>query len=144
MVQKRRLKILEIIKKQNIETQEELLACLGDAGFAVTQATISRDIRELQLYKAQGRYQSPGGEKNVSALHKNIFKQSVIGLDIAQNLVVMKTLPGTASGACKVLDDMEDPSVVGTLAGDDTAFIALRDECAAAALLGALKTLLGE
>lgn len=141
MKMKRQAKILELIEEKDIETQEQLLSELTLHGYATTQATISRDIKELRIIKELG----PGGtyrystapkqlEPNLTAKLHNIFKQSVVACDYAQNIVVIKTMPGLASAACSAIDAMNLDMIVGTLAGDDTAFILMRDTAAAAAL----------
>lgn len=133
MKSQRQSKILELIAQNNIETQEQLLAALKESGFYSTQATISRDIKELRLVKEL----SPSGtyrytvQKNESANFfsrlNTIFHECVIKLDYAQNIVVIKTLPGLASAACSAVDSMDIAYVVGTIAGDDTGLIVMRD-----------------
>jgi len=139
MKRKRQERMLELITKQEINTQEGLAEALSEAGFSSTQATISRDIRELGLTKEVGpsgvyRYVAQGkttaGSVYAGRL-KAIFKESVSSVQVAQNLVVVKTLPGLASAACAAIDSMEYPGLVGTLAGDDTAFLAMEDKYAA-------------
>ena len=132
--------ILEIIAEQEIETQHQLLHALAERGIKSTQATLSRDIKELRLVKELGssgnyRYAAakPAGDDFDRRL-KKIFRESVISYDVAQNLLIIKTLPGLASAACSALDSMEVSGLVGTLAGDDTAFLALRDNESAKAL----------
>ena len=134
MKTKRQEKILEIIAEKQIETQEQLLEALKREGMHVTQATISRDIKELHLVKEQshrGRYHY------VVSVHKatfsnteklrTIFRESVTSFDSAQNIVVLKTLPGLASAACAALDSMGISVLVGSLAGDDTVLLIMRD-----------------
>jgi len=134
MKNKRQAKILEIIAERDIETQEELLSALQECGFSSTQATISRDIKELRIVKeldARGTYRYSASKSEVTATFTNrlntIFRECVTGLDYAQNIVVINTLPGLASAACSALDSMKMPQVVGTIAGDDTAFLLMRD-----------------
>ena len=134
MKSQRQAKILEIISNRNVETQEQLLAALQDEGFRGTQATISRDIKELRLIKelsASGGYRYTNSERRTAAGNdmrlRNIFKEGVTAVDLAQNLIVIKTMPGLASAACSALDSMEIPGMVGTLAGDDTAILIMRD-----------------
>jgi transcriptional regulator of arginine metabolism len=145
----RQSKIEDIIKRQAVETQEELQALLKVDGFDVTQATVSRDIKSLRIHKtltSKGtyRYALPPGpaETAFSARLRTIFRESVTNIDNAQNLTVIKTLPGMAQAACSALDAMNAPMVVGTLAGDDTAFIAMRDETAATELAEQLRAIL--
>ena len=127
MKTQRQTKILEIIAAKNIETQEQLLEELKNAGFKSTQATISRDIKELRIVKdltAMGTYRYTNGAKETagafSAKLNSIFRESVISYDFAQNIVVIKTLPSLAPAAGRAIDAMNMSSVVGTLAGDDT------------------------
>ena len=129
----RQAAILEIISDQEIKTQEELSAQLQKRGFQTTQATISRDIKELRLMKIaspSGGYQYSTPDQNRSSTYmtrlKTIFQQSVVKLDRAQNLVVLKTLVGMANAAAAAIDAMEMKDIVGTLAGDDTILIILR------------------
>ena len=137
----RQAKILELIEYHDIETQEQLLAELENCGFVTTQATISRDIKELRIIKELGpnglyRYSAAAKlpEPTSSAKLNSIFKQCVVACDHAQNIVVIKTMPGLASAACSAIDAMNFESIVGTLAGDDTAFLLLRDNSSASAL----------
>lgn len=132
--------ILEIIAQQDIETQYQLLEALAARGIKSTQATLSRDIKELRLVKELGqdgnyRYAAarPDNEDYDQRMAK-IFREGVLSYDTAQNLVVIKTLPGLAPVACSVIDNMNVSGLVGTLAGDDTAFLAMRDNEAATAL----------
>ena len=134
----RQEKIAEIIQAKDIETQNDLAAALGDAGIVSTQATISRDIREMGLTKEQGpeggyRYRAPRQSTALghSERLQTIFKESVTQVAVAQNLVVLRTLPGLAPAACSAIDGMGYPGLVGTLAGDDTAFFAMTDNDAA-------------
>jgi len=134
----RQEKILELIQAQDIETQNDLTAALRAAGIVSTQATISRDMRELGLTKEQGpeggyRYVAPrrGAVPGYSDRLRTIFKESVTSVAVAQNLLVLKTLPGLASAACSAIDGMGYPGLIGTLAGDDTAFVAMADNAVA-------------
>ena len=134
----RQEKILEIITTQEIETQNQLIDALAKEGVASTQATLSRDIRELRLVKELGangkhKYVSPseGGVMNYAERLRTIFRESVTSLACAQNIVVIKTLPGLADAACSTLDSMNIPHLVGTIAGDDTAFLAMKDNASA-------------
>ena len=147
----RQTKLAEIIVRQPVETQEDLQTLLKAEGFNVTQATISRDMKALRIYKAltdRGKYRyalpSDPPEHAFSARLRTIFRESVISINNAQNLVVIKTLSGMAQAACAALDSMNAPMVVGTLAGDDTAFIAMRSEQASKALMEKLRSVLGE
>lgn len=126
--------ILQIIMERRVETQEELLLLLRERGCSATQATISRDIRELRLVKemsGDGSYHYTESvhktDSDLTVRLKKIFRQSVTSCDVAQNLIVIKTMPGLANGACATLDNMEIPELVGTLAGDDTALLIMRN-----------------
>lgn len=128
---KRQEVILELVKKFEIETQEELAEKLNKAGFAVTQATISRDIRELKLTKIQR-----GAKQAYAALTENkfsnnnkyidILKHSFVSMDMAQNILVIKTASGTAMALATALDSLHWDEIVGTIAGDDTVMCAIR------------------
>lgn len=149
MKSQRQTKILEIIAAKDIETQEQLLQELRNAGFRSTQATISRDIKELRILKdltAMGTYRYTIGSKEPSGAFSNrlnaIFKESVISYDYAQNLVVVKTLPTLAPAAGRAIDAMNMSVVVGTLAGDDTLLIIMRDVQAAIGFCIEIKKLL--
>lgn len=150
MKTQRQAKIMEIISKTNVETQEQLLSLLREAGFSGTQATISRDIKELRIVKeltAMGTYRYTAVAKEVpgtfSARLNTIFRESVTNFDYAQNLVVIHTLPGLASAAASAVDAMHLSVVLGTLAGDDTVLVIMRDTNAAAAFCGEIKSLMG-
>lgn len=127
--------ILQIISKENIETQEELAERLRVHGIEATQATISRDIKELRLQKVlteNGRYKytAPARhfEPDIDDRLRTIFKECVISVDYAKNIVVIRTLPGLADAACSAIDAMKHDMIVGTLAGDDTALIVVRED----------------
>lgn len=135
MKSKRQIKLLEIIEKNAVETQEELAEFLRREGFDVTQATVSRDIKELRLSKtldASGRYryscQSGGGVDKTRAKLATIFRECVTSIDYARNIVVIKTLTGLASGAAAAIDAMHISHVVGTIAGDDTIMIVFKTD----------------
>ena len=149
MKSQRQAKILEIISNRNVETQEQLLAVLQKEGFRGTQATISRDIKELRIVKeltSLGTYRYTTSTSEVAGSFSNrlntIFKECVIGIDYAQNIIVVRTLPGLASAAGSAIDAMNLSLVVGTLAGDDTVMIVMRDNNAAAAFCGEIKSLI--
>lgn len=133
MKSQRQSKILELIAQHDIETQEQLLAMLEDNGCHSTQATISRDIKELRIVKElseNGSYRyvvQQNDNANILSRLDNIFHECVIKLDYAQNIVVIKTLPGLASAACSAVDGMDIEFVVGSIAGDDTGLIVMRD-----------------
>jgi transcriptional regulator of arginine metabolism len=133
MKSQRQSKILELISQRDIETQEQLLDALKESGFRSTQATISRDIKELRIVKElspSGTYRytiQQNDTSNFFSRLNNIFHECVIKLDYAQNIVVIKTLPGLASAACSAVDGMDIAYVVGSIAGDDTGLIVMRD-----------------
>ena len=149
MKRQRQAKIIEIISKRNIETQEQLLEALMQEGFRGTQATISRDIKELRIVKeltslGTYRYSTPSHEMSSSFSNRmnTIFRECVVSFDYAQNIIVIRTLPGLASAAGSAIDSMNLSLVVGTLAGDDTVMIVMRDNNAAAAFCGEIKNLI--
>lgn len=137
MKRARQAEILNIIQTVDVETQEQLLDELKARGFSATQATISRDIKELRLVKelSGGGYRYASSERkglaDSGARLRNIFKEGVTSVDRAQNIVVVRTMPGLASAACSALDGMEIPGMVGSLAGDDTGILIMRDNDAA-------------
>ena len=139
MKSKRQEQILALIQDHDIETQEQLLDELKKSGFQATQATISRDIKQLRIIKElgpNGTYRYVSAPKPVehafSAKLNIIFSQCVTSVDYAQNIIVIKTLPGLAQAACSALDKLEMPELLGTLGGDDTCMIVLRDAASAA------------
>ena len=149
MKSKRQAKIMEIISNTNVETQEQLLVELQAAGFSSTQATISRDIKELRIVKELtnlGTYRYTPAAREVPSTFSGrlnaIFRECVTSFDYAQNIIVIHTLPGLAGAAASALDAMNMSVVLGTLAGDDTVFIVMRDNNAAAAFCGEIKSLL--
>ncbi len=149
MKAQRQSQILEIISTRDIETQEQLLEALQNAGFSSTQATISRDIKELHVVKELtkfGTYRYTTASKEISGTFSNrlntIFKECVTGYDYSQNMVVIHTIPGLAAAAASSVDAMSMGFVLGTIAGDDTVFIVMRDQNAAAAFCSEVKNLL--
>ena len=151
MRNKRHDAILSLIKERNIETQQELTVALASVGFDVTQATVSRDIKELRLHKRlndDGRYvytsnaASSGDE--VSDKMSLILSKSIVNADYALNTIVIKTLAGMAQGAASVLDAMHFPECLGSIAGDDTIFVTMRSEDAAQKLCKKLKNMTKE
>ena len=149
MKTQRQAKILEIVSNKDVETQEQLLAELQAAGYNSTQATISRDIKELRIVKeltSFGTYRYTVSSKELggtfSTRLNTIFRECVTGYDYAQNIVVIHTLPGLASDAGSAVDGMSMRFVLGTLAGDDSVIIVMRDTNAAAAFCNEIKNLL--
>lgn len=126
----RHAKVLELIKLYPINTQEDLLEKLREEGYSVTQSTVSRDIKSLRLQKTLShdgkyRYCAPSAQQtDMQNSFTGILAGSVVSVEGAMNMVVVKTYSGMASAACAAIDAMNFPTVVGTLAGDDTIFIA--------------------
>ncbi len=125
-------KIVEIIQKYDVETQEELAGRLKEAGFNVTQATVSRDIRELKLSKVAA---AGGGQKYVvleqgderkGDKYIRVLRDGFLTMDMAGNILVVKTVSGMAMAVAAALDELRFPEVVGCIAGDDTIFVAVR------------------
>ena len=144
-------KILELVKERSIETQEELQESLNLLGFAVTQATISRDIRRLKLTKSvmqDGalRYVAPEAGNTAAddtrEKFRRLFCESVTEIDRAGNMIVIRALTGTAMGVAAALDGMKAEHVLGSIAGDDTVFVLVRDEEKALSLVDILNNLI--
>lgn len=132
MKDNRHVKIIELIQKHEIETQEELAELLNQAGFKVTQATISRDIRMLRLTKVAGdngrqKYvQQKSDENNMNEKYMRVLKDGYVSMDMAQNILVIKTVSGMAMAVAAAIDAMKWHEVVGCIAGDDTIMCAIR------------------
>lgn len=130
----RHAKILEIIEKHPTETQEELAEELKKCGYNITQATVSRDIKELKLVKVldeNGIYRYASLKEQDSILNERlvkVFAESVLSVDFSGNMVVVKTFSGAANAAAETIDVLDFKEVVGTLAGDDTIFILVRNQ----------------
>lgn len=142
MKNKRQYKILDIINLHDVETQEMLQKLLSDYGFNVTQATVSRDIKELKLVKkacSNGIYKYAAPSEN--HFKQNIFIDTVIDIDYGMNTVVVKCHTGMAQAACAALDSMEYEGIVGTLAGDDTIFVLMKTESEARKLVRTFREL---
>lgn len=149
MKSERQARILDIIESEEIETQDQLLERLRENGFSSTQATISRDIKALHLVKeltGHGTYKYAVSVRknslNFAGRLRTIFRESVTSFDSAQNIVVIKTMPGLASAACAALDSMEIGYMVGSLAGDDTALLIMRDASSAASFCEDIKCMI--
>ena len=147
MKNERQEKILELIRRYPIDRQETMMEHLSQEGFSVTQATVSRDIRQLHLFKVsdgQGGYRymaqdaSPRGTHSASRF-ETIFRESVLKVDYAGNVVLVKCYSGMANAACELFDAMSWENVVGTLSGDDTFFVLMRSEAAADSIVGQLR-----
>lgn len=134
MKSERHAMILNLIDTTNVETQEELADMLKQRGICVTQATVSRDIKELRLIKVlaeNGGYKYATMDKAEAGMKERfvrIFGDSVVGINTSANLVIVKTLSGSANAAAEAVDSMHWNDIVGTMAGDNTIFIAARDE----------------
>ena len=132
MKTRRQAKILELIQQKNVETQEELSAYLEREGYQVTQATVSRDIRELKLTKIatdNGRQKyAVIADADIGMLEKyaRVLREGYVSMDIAQNILVIKTVSGMASAVCAAIDAMKMNEVVGSIAGDDTLICIIR------------------
>ena len=148
MKTRRQAKILDLIQSHAIDTQEELLRWLRDEGFGITQATISRDIKELRLVKTlsgDGKYRYSTGRNDsvdMSSKFYHLFSDSVLSVDYAMNLVVVQCIVGMAQAVCAALDSLGREGIVGTIAGDDTIFIAMRGENNAISLAAEFKKLI--
>ncbi len=133
MKPKRHAMILKLIAAENIETQEELASLLSAQGFNVTQATVSRDIKELRLIKVltgEGKYKYATVEKAESDLQERfirLFGNCVVSITSAGNLIVIKTMAGSAAVAAEAIDSMKWPEIAGSIAGDNTVFVAVRE-----------------
>lgn len=140
----RHIKIREIISQHEIETQDELVEALRKAGFQVTQATVSRDIKELLLIKVpmdDGRYKysMPSDQRyNPAQKLKRTLVDNFLHIDYTTNLIVMKCLPGTANSIAALLDNIEWPEIMGTISGDDTILIICRSEENSASIVNRL------
>ena len=146
MKNKRQEKILEFIKNENIDTQDGLLMRLKEHGFEVTQATVSRDIKELKLVKVatgEGGYKYAARDENdlkQTVKYLNIMKETVVSLKCANNIIVVKTYTGMAQAACAAIDAVYHSRILGSIAGDDTIFIALESSDLANGLVGEINS----
>ncbi|HBM74310.1 MAG TPA: arginine repressor [Clostridiaceae bacterium] len=146
----RHAKILEIINNKDIETQEELAWELKRSGIDVTQATVSRDIKELKLIKVlsdTGKYKYASiapSENMISDKLVSIFSHTVLLIDYVGNTIVIRTIPGSAPAAAETIDSLKFDGIVGTLAGDNTIFVLTRTDQKAEEIVGRLKRLLNE
>lgn len=149
MKARRQSRILELVREHLIETQEDLAARLHREGFPVTQATVSRDVKELKLakvpvgdgrsrYAASGEAPPPQGERML-----RLFRDCVTGYDASENVVVINTIAATASGVAEAVDGLRAPEVIGTLAGERTVFVVIKPKRAVPGFLGRLDDILG-
>ena len=147
MKAERQAKILDLIVKKEIGTQEELTTELERAGFVATQATVSRDIREMKLTKvamSNGKLRYVAyrkTEENMTEKYNRIFCDGFVSMDNAQNILVIKTVAGMAMAVAAALDHMELPEIVGSIAGDDTIMCAVRSVDDTLTIMGRLRTL---
>ncbi len=147
MKTKRQAKMLELIKRNDIETQEELSDYLEREGYQVTQATVSRDIRELKLTKvamSNGRQKYVAlqeTDENLSQKYVHVFHDGFVSMDMAQNILVIKTVSGMAMAVAAALDAMHMHEIVGCIAGDDTIMCAIRSVDDTVAVMNRLKKL---
>lgn len=144
----RQTAILSIIEQYDIETQDELARKLKEKGIEVTQATVSRDIKELRLLKVlsgAGGYKYATADKAEHGLSERfvrMFKDSVLSINFAGNIVVIKTLPGSANVAAEAIDSMRLPEILGTMAGDNTILAVVQNETDAAATVNRFREML--
>ena len=147
MKTKRQTKMLELIKKHDIETQEELSDYLQKEGYQVTQATVSRDIRELKLTKvamSNGRQKYAAlteANEDLSEKYTRVFRDAFVSMDMAQNILVIKTVSGMAMAVAAAIDAMQLHEIVGCIAGDDTIMCAVRSVDDTIAVMGRLRKL---
>ena len=144
----RQLKLIEIINKNEIETQEALVEALRNEGYLVTQATVSRDIKDLGLIKVMTpnktyKYAQPAStEQKSSGKMLNLFRECVISIDYAGHLIVIKTVSGGANSAATLVDKLNFPEVMGCVAGDDTILVVIKDQQKIVPIVEKLKSLL--
>ncbi|MBQ2713151.1 MAG: arginine repressor [Clostridia bacterium] len=144
----RQTKILEIISVQEIETQDDLIRALKQDGYTVTQATVSRDIKELGLTKVLSENKKykyvnvDSGEKTLSGKLLNLLRESVISIVSSENLIVIKTLPGAANSAASAIDKINIGEMLGCIAGDDTILIVVNGSKNVPAVIGRIKELI--
>ena len=140
--------IIDLVNNQDINTQEELMENLQKQGFKVTQATVSRDIKELRIFKAlgkDGKYRYSTGGRNAldkTSGFESLFAPSVEEVDSAENIVVIKTMTGMAQAVCMSLDNIDFENIVGTIAGDDTIFVLCRNLKATEEMLNKFRKLI--
>jgi transcriptional regulator of arginine metabolism len=152
----RQSKIIELVAENNIETQDGLTERLKACGYGVTQATVSRDVKEIGLIKVafDGVYkyavanprqsrateQGSGHTPSLSAKRAALFKEAVVGVDCAENIIVIKTIGGSANSAAALIDSLKEPSILGSVAGDDTIFVVVKSAEAAGGVMELFKT----
>ena len=149
MKTRRQAKILELIQRNDVETQEELSAYLVREGFQVTQATVSRDIRELKLTKIamdNGKQKYAvitDADSGMMEKYARVLREGFISMDLAKNIVVIKTVSGMAGAVCAAIDAMKFQEMVGSIAGDDTIICIIRDDEDAVKIMKKLRKIVG-
>ena len=149
MKTRRQAKILELIQRNDVETQEELSAYLVREGFQVTQATVSRDIRELKLTKIamdNGKQKYAvitDADSGLMEKYARVLREGFISMDLAKNIVVIKTVSGMAGAVCAAIDAMKFQEMVGSIAGDDTIICIIRDDEEAIKIMKKLRKIVG-
>ena len=149
MKTRRQAKILELIQRNDVETQEELSAYLVREGFQVTQATVSRDIRELKLTKIamdNGKQKYAvitDADSGMMGKYARVLREGFISMDLAKNIVVIKTVSGMAGAVCAAIDAMKFQEMVGSIAGDDTIICIIRDDEEAVKIMKKLRKIVG-
>ncbi len=150
MKTRRQAKILELIQRNDVETQEELSAYLVREGFQVTQATVSRDIRELKLTKIamdNGKQKYAvitDADSGMMEKYARVLREGFISMDLAKNIVVIKTVSGMAGAVCAAIDAMKFQEMVGSIAGDDTIICIIRDDEEAVKIMKKLRKIVGK
>jgi len=145
----RQKKILELIEAYDVDTQETLIERLAEVGIAVTQTTVSRDIRELKLVKGMTgkgtyKYIVPGVKReNNTPVLNSALTEAVVKIEAARNIVVVKTFPGMANALAVCVDTLEQPHIIGSVAGDDTILLVIKDDETAKMVEEKLKTVFG-
>ena len=119
-------KIIELIHQYDIDTQEELASRLNEAGFKVTQATVSRDIRALKLTKVAGYAIINNESGSLGEKYTRVLEDTLLSIDVGQNIIVIKTVSGMAMGVAAALDALKWPEILGCIAGDDTIMCAAK------------------
>jgi transcriptional regulator of arginine metabolism len=144
----RQNKILDIINSNEVETQDKLVALLKKSGYKVTQATVSRDIKELQLIKTlspSGKYKYTVGTNNdqpVTERFIKIFKDTILTVAFSGNIIVVKTLTGCANAACEAIDSLNVQNIIGTIAGDSTVFVVVNEPANVSGIVGRFNELI--
>ena len=150
MKRSRHDKIIEIIARNDVETQEQLASLLKEAGYDVTQATVSRDIRQMKLTKQvtpDGRQKYVYTTADPEVMHDkyvNVLKAGFVSMDLAQNILVIRTVSGMAMALAAALDALNFPQIVGCIAGDDTIMIAIKTNEEAVEIMEEIQTLMNE